>query len=48
VDDAVAIGDNLEADLGQVYNITGNLSETTFEEVKAIGKIVRQQVEVGR
>jgi phosphopentomutase len=48
VDDAVAIGDNLEADLGQVYNITGNLSEKSFDEVKAIGRIVRQQVEVGR
>ncbi|WP_054177856.1 phosphopentomutase [Trabulsiella odontotermitis] len=48
VGDAVAIGDNLEADLGQVYNITGNLSEMSFDEVKAIGRIVRQQVEVGR
>ncbi len=26
VNQAVAIGDNLEADLGQVYNITANLS----------------------
>lgn len=48
VDDAVAIGDNLEADLGQVYNITGNLSLKTFEEITAIGRIVRQHVEVGR
>jgi phosphopentomutase len=30
VDGAVAVGDNLEADLGQVYNITGNLSEKTL------------------
>ncbi|ADO46632.1 phosphopentomutase [[Enterobacter] lignolyticus] len=48
VDGAVAVGDNLEADLGQVYNITGNLSEKSFDEVKAIGRVVREQVEVGR
>ncbi|MBV8044217.1 phosphopentomutase [Pluralibacter sp.] len=48
VDGAVAVGDNLEADLGQVYNITGNLSEKNFDEVKAIGRAVREQVEVGR
>jgi phosphopentomutase len=48
VEGAVAVGDNLEADLGQVYNITGNLSEISFEDIKAIGRVVRQQVEVGR
>lgn len=48
VDDAVAIGDNLEADLGQVYNITGNLSEKSFAEVQAIGRLVREHVSVGR
>lgn len=48
VEDAVAIGDNLEADPGQVYNITADLSVMCFEDVQAIGRIVRQQVEVGR
>lgn len=48
VDGAVAVGDNLEADLGQVYNITGNLAEKSFAEVKAIGLVVRGLVPVGR
>lgn len=48
VDGTVAVGDNLEADLGQVYNITGNLSEKSFAQVKAIGRTVREQVSVGR
>ncbi len=48
VDGAVAVGDNLEADLGQVYNITGNLSLKSFQEITAIGQVVRQNVEVGR
>ncbi len=48
VNDAVAIGDNLEADLGQVFNICANLSAIPFSEVEKIGRIVRAQVEVGR
>ncbi|ROP59008.1 phosphopentomutase [Enterobacter sp. BIGb0383] len=48
VEGAVAIGDNLEADLGQVYNITGNLNQVSFDTVRAIGLVVRKQVEVGR
>lgn len=48
VNDAVAIGDNLEADLGQVFNICANLSAVPFSEVEKIGRIVRAQVEVGR
>jgi phosphopentomutase len=32
VNQAVAIGDNLEADLGQVYNITANLSVISFDD----------------
>ncbi|NDO83573.1 phosphopentomutase [Citrobacter sp. NCU1] len=48
VNQAVAIGDNLEADLGQVYNITANLSAIDFDEVVKIGRIVREQVQVGR
>lgn len=48
VNEAAAVGDNLEADLGQVFNITANLTVIPFEEVKAIGQIVRGQVEVDR
>lgn len=48
VNQAVAIGDNLEADLGQVYNITANLSVIDFNEVVKIGRIVREHAQVGR
>lgn len=48
VNDAVAIGDNLEADLGQVYNLTANLSDIAFEQVVALGEAVRREVQVGR
>ncbi|QBX68373.1 phosphopentomutase [Serratia quinivorans] len=48
VNDAVAIGDNLEADLGQVFNVCGNLSAISFEQVEKIGRVVRSCVEVGR
>jgi phosphopentomutase len=48
VNQAVAVGDNLEADLGQVYNITANLSAIPFAEVQKIGRVVREQVQVGR
>ncbi|SQA99028.1 putative mutase [Cedecea neteri] len=42
------MGDNLEADLGQVFNISGNLSAIPFEQVRAIGEAVRRCVKVGR
>lgn len=48
VNQAVAIGDNLEADLGQVFNISANLAVISFEEVRTIGKIVRRCVQVDR
>ena len=48
INDAVAVGDNLEADLGQVYNVTANLSAIAFDEVLKIGRVVREQVQVGR
>ncbi|TNV20364.1 phosphopentomutase [Buttiauxella sp. B2] len=48
VNHAVAIGDNLEADLGQVFNISANLNAISFEEVRTIGEIVRRCVRVGR
>ncbi|SUX68127.1 putative mutase [Citrobacter freundii] len=48
VNEAVAVGDNLEADLGQVYNVTANLSVIPFDEVLKIGRVVREQVQVGR
>lgn len=48
VNQAVAIGDNLEADLGQVFNISANLTDISFDEVRTIGHIVRHHVPVGR
>ncbi|MDO7204822.1 hypothetical protein Q5M85_12405 [Paraclostridium bifermentans] len=40
--------DNLEADLGQVYNITGSLDLISFDELIKIGKIVRESVYTSR
>lgn len=48
VNDAVAVGDNIEADLGLVFNVTANLTQISFDEVKKIGRIVREQVKVAR
>jgi phosphopentomutase len=48
VNGAVAIGDNLETDPGQVYNVTANLDAIDFATVRAIGDIVRSQVQVSR
>lgn len=48
INQAVAVGDNLEADLGQVYNLTANLSVIAFDDVLEMGRIVREQVQVGR
>lgn len=48
LNDAVVIGDNLEADAGQVFNITANLSVISFDNVVEIGRIVRRHVRVGR
>ena len=48
IDDCVTVGDNLEADLGQVYNITGSLDLISFDELVKIGKIVRESVYTSR
>lgn len=48
VDDCVAIGDNLETDLGQVYNLTTTFNKISFEKELEIGSIVRKIVEVSR
>lgn len=48
VNQAVFIGDNLEADLGQVYNLCANLNLISFAETKLIGQLVRQVNPVGR
>ncbi|MDO5088934.1 MAG: phosphopentomutase [Leptotrichiaceae bacterium] len=48
VNDCVAVGDNLETDLGQVYNVTGTFRKISFEEELKIGRIVRKIVETER
>ena len=48
VNQHIAVGDNLEADLGQVYNITGNIQAVGFETILAVGRAVREVAKVGR
>lgn len=48
VNDCVTIGDNLETDLGQVYNVSGCLDLISFEELTQIGREVREVVKVSR
>lgn len=48
VNNAISVGDNLEADLGQVYNVTGSFQKVTYEELLEVGKIVRGVVKVPR
>ncbi|GEK92152.1 phosphopentomutase [Alkalibacterium kapii] len=48
VNDCVTVGDNLETDLGQVYNVSGCLDIISFGELTAIGKAVRDVVKVSR
>lgn len=48
VNECVTVGDNLETDLGQVYNVSGCLDLISFEDLKKIGKLVRETVTVSR
>ncbi|MDD1780550.1 phosphopentomutase [Enterovibrio sp. ZSDZ35] len=48
VNDALIVGDNLEADLGQVYNLTANFNLISFDEAKRIGRVVRNANSVSR
>ena len=48
VNDTVVIADNIEADYGQIYNITGVLDEIAFDDVIKIGHIIRKNVKVSR
>ncbi|WP_087023075.1 phosphopentomutase [Thaumasiovibrio subtropicus] len=48
VNEGVLIGDNLEAELGQVYNLTCNFNVVPFETLLAIAAVVRQANPVGR
>ena len=48
VDESVTIGDNLETDLGDNYNVTAALDLVSFEDVKKIGHLVRSLVHSSR
>ncbi|AVQ40566.1 phosphopentomutase [Clostridium botulinum] len=48
VNNALTIADNIEADLGQAYNITAALDIMPFEDVLTVGKIVREYSRVSR
>lgn len=48
VNGAITVADNIEADLGLIYNVTGALDQAPFAEVLAVGRLVRSVVPVSR
>ena len=48
VNESATVGDNLETDLGQVFNVSACLDLMPFEEVKRLGRAVREVVKVSR
>lgn len=48
VNGCVTVADNIEADPGQIYNVTSSLDLIDFSEVVKIGRIVRNVVSVPR
>jgi phosphopentomutase len=48
VNEVCTVGDNLETDLGMVYNVTGALDLIPFPQLLEIGRIVRSIASVGR
>ncbi|MEI5995314.1 phosphopentomutase [Candidatus Enterococcus mansonii] len=48
VNEVATIGDNLETDLGQVFNVSAALDDSSFEDVTVLGKAVREVVKVSR
>lgn len=48
VDECMVVGDNLEADPGLNYNVTGSLDLTDFDHILGVARIVRRQTSVSR
>lgn len=48
VEDAILIGDNLEADPGAIFNVTAALDRVSFEITLKVARVVREQVPVSR
>ena len=46
VNEVATVGDNLETDYGQVYNVSACLDLISFEELSKIGHVVREVVQV--
>jgi phosphopentomutase len=42
------VGDNLEADPGLNYNVTGSLDLTDFDHILSVARIVRRRTPVSR
>jgi phosphopentomutase len=48
VDECMVVGDNLEADPGLNYNVTGSLDLTDFDHILRVARIVRRRTPVSR
>lgn len=48
VNNCATVADNLEADPGQVYNVTATLDKMSFAEITKLGESVRKVVKVSR
>lgn len=48
VNEVATVGDNLETDYGQVYNVSACLDLISFEDLKKLGHAVREVVQVSR
>lgn len=48
VNEAAVIGDNLESTVGNIINVSADFNKISFEEVKKIGRVVRDHVDTSR
>lgn len=48
VNGGAVVADNLESALGNIINVTADFTKMPFDEVKALGKVVRQNVDTTR
>ncbi|MFW6266556.1 MAG: phosphopentomutase [Halanaerobiales bacterium] len=48
VEESVVIADNIEADYGQIYNVTAALDEISFSSTVKIARVVREIAKVSR
>lgn len=48
VNEVATVGDNLETDYGQVYNVSACLDLISFEDLTELGHMVREDVQVSR